>query len=460
MAAGDLDAAERELFAGLWAADGAHDARLLARAHTELIWLVGYFRLDFDRARDHGAQAAAAIEAADGDPTLTAIRLRNLGWTAMQGGDPAQAEQRFADGLAALESSGHGDGRDAWILRGDHGAVLTSLGRHDEAGLELASVREATEAWLGPEHPELAPVLNNIGALARERGELADALAAFERVERIITNAFGEEHLTVARALLNRGTVLADMGRAAEAEQAFTRAGSIFVRVRGDEHRELAAVWKGIAGLAYAEDQLERARELFERALSIELAAYGDRHPSAAVTSTNLAMVLVDLGRVAEALPHHERALVAFRERLGPNHPNLAVVLDGLGFAHEQLGDHERAAASYREAIAIAEAAHSLGLPEALYRLGTLELSRGHVDEAVPLLERAHALRVDAVDADPTFLARARFALARALVDRDRPRAHALASAALADGGLDIVERAEIEAWSTAQRRPAGRTAR
>jgi eukaryotic-like serine/threonine-protein kinase len=447
MGAGELDAAERELFAAVWAAEDAGDPRWVARAHIEMIWLEGYFRLRFERALDHGAQAGEAIAAAGGDDELEAIRLRNLGWTALHGGDPEHAEQRFTAGLEVLASSGHGEGRDAWVLRGDHAAVLTTLGRHDEASRELEQVRLATEAWLGPDHPELAPVLNNIAALARERGQLADALTTFDRVIRIVVDAWGEEHPIVARALLNRGTVLADMGRNDEAEQSFARAAAIFTRIGGSEHPELAAAWKGQAGVAYARDDLERARTLFERALAVELGVYGERHPSAAVTSTNLAMVLVDLGRTAEALPHHQRALATFRERLGPRHPNLAVVLDGIGFAHEQLGEHELAAASYREAIAIAEAAGAASLPEALSRLGSLELLRGREAEAIAPLERALTLRIDAVDADPRFLARTRFTLARALATRDPHRARELAQAALVATTDDPQTHDEIAAW-------------
>ncbi len=449
MAAGELDAAERELFAATWAAEDARDARLVARAQLELVWLEGYFRFGFERALDHAAQSADALAEAGGDDVLEAVRRRNLGWTELQRGDPGTAEQHFVAALELLESSGHGDGRDAWILRGDRAAVLTMLGRHDEAERELERVRVATEAWLGPDHPELAIVLNNLGALARERGRFADALAAFERVEHIVTVAWGDEHPTVARALLNRGTALADMGREAEATAAFERAAAIFTRTRGSDHPELAAAWKGLAGNAYAKGELERAHELFERALALELAAYGDAHPSVAVTSTNLAMVLVDLGRPQEALPHHRRALAIFVARLGPDHPTLAVVHDGIGFAHEALGELELAAASYRRALEIAEAHGATSLPEALLRLGTLEHARGHDDAAIALLERSLALREAAPEADPHMLAKSRFALARALLAREPVRARRLAAAAIA---ADATLRPEVDEWLAAPR--------
>ncbi|MBK8235986.1 MAG: tetratricopeptide repeat protein [Deltaproteobacteria bacterium] len=449
MAAGDLDGAQRELIAAQWAADRVHDLRRRARAQIELVWLEGYFRQEFDRARQIADEAARSLAELDGgDPGLEVVRLRNLAWTDAQAGRPEQAEAGFARALAACEHTPDCR-RDELLLRSDRASVLVQLGRLDEAAAAFEEVRVATEAWLGPEHPELAAVLNNIGAVARERGDFERALAQFDRVIQIVSTAWGEEHVIVARARLNRGTVLADLGREAEAAESFEQARLVFQREAGAADSDLARAWKGLAGVAYARGELEAAREGFERALELETAVLGERHPSVAVTCTNLAMVEVDRGHVREAIALHRRAETILREALGPEHPHLVVVLDALAYAQAQADEPLAAIETYQRAIELATTTGSPNLAQALSSLGTLELGVGRTDDAREHLERALALREDPGQqaGDPVFVAQTRFALARALPSRERRRAVQLARDALAALAPDEPLAADVRAW-------------
>ena len=61
------------------------------------------------------------------------------------------------------------------------------------------------------------------------------------------------------------------------------------------------------------------------------------------MTATNLAAVLVDLGRPREAIPLLRDALEHMSTRLGSEHEDLAIVHDALGFAeitHLELDRH------------------------------------------------------------------------------------------------------------------------
>jgi tetratricopeptide (TPR) repeat protein len=89
-----------------------------------------------------------------------------------------------------------------------------------------------------------------------------------------------------------------------------------------------------------------------------------------------------------------------------------------------------------------------------LTRRGQLLTERGRAREAVPLLERALAIRTESDEPIPLRIQSA-FALAQALwaAGRDRARARALAEQALADAERTEDEDAgEITAWLTSHR--------
>ena len=71
----------------------------------------------------------------------------------------------------------------------------------------LREAAERAEASLGPDHPEVAIILTNLGNVQRERGELAAAEASLTRALAIKEKAFGPDHPEVASTLTNLGIV-------------------------------------------------------------------------------------------------------------------------------------------------------------------------------------------------------------------------------------------------------------
>jgi tetratricopeptide (TPR) repeat protein len=75
---------------------------------------------------------------------------------------------------------------------------------------------------------------------------------------------------------------------------------------------------------------LAGARAHLERALRIDEAAYGPNHPTVAFEGNNLGYVLWELGDLAGARTYYERALRIFAAAYGPDHPNTRIVADNL----------------------------------------------------------------------------------------------------------------------------------
>jgi tetratricopeptide (TPR) repeat protein len=66
------------------------------------------------------------------------------------------------------------------------------------------------------------------------------------------------------------------------------------------------------------------------RAWAIDEQSYGPDHPDVAIDLNNLALLLQDTNRLAEAEPLMRRALAIDEQSYGPDHPNLARDLNNL----------------------------------------------------------------------------------------------------------------------------------
>jgi Tfp pilus assembly protein PilF len=80
------------------------------------------------------------------------------------------------------------------------------------------------EAQFGPDHPQVATTLNNLGVVWGDLGQPAKALEVFERALRILEGAYGPDHPQVAATLSNLGAVWSNLGQPAKAHEVFERA--------------------------------------------------------------------------------------------------------------------------------------------------------------------------------------------------------------------------------------------
>jgi Tetratricopeptide repeat len=71
------------------------------------------------------------------------------------------------------------------------------------------------------------------------------------------------------------------------------------------------------------------------------MTSFGADHPNMATQHSNLGSVLTDLGDLAGARTHHERAPEIGQAILRPNHPTMATFRDNLDHALQQLGGEE-----------------------------------------------------------------------------------------------------------------------
>lgn len=108
-------------------------------------------------------------------------------------------------------------------------AVKLYLDGDTEGAIEL-SIKGAAiaEQQQGPDHPDVATSLNNLGRLYQHAGRFAEALPPLERALTIREKHDGPDSLSVASTLTNLGGVFDSQGDAASAEPYFTRALEIY----------------------------------------------------------------------------------------------------------------------------------------------------------------------------------------------------------------------------------------
>lgn len=186
------------------------------------------------------------------------------------------------------------------------------------------------EQALGPDHPETASSLINLGRILHHQGDFAGAAAHFSRALAINEKVLGPEHSETANSLDYLGRSLRYQGDLAGAKPLMERALAIREKLFGTEHFAVAASLNSLALLLKEQGDLDGARRLFEQTLSVDEKISGPEHPETTVTLVNLASLLRRQGDLDGARPLFERALAIRDKVFGPGHAATRECLDDL----------------------------------------------------------------------------------------------------------------------------------
>ncbi|MCA9653272.1 MAG: serine/threonine protein kinase, partial [Myxococcales bacterium] len=309
--------AEQALSRAAWEAAEHGDDDVAAQAMVQLTGVVGYLQARHDEGLAWGRHARAAVARAHATPHEQARLWNNLGATHDRAGELERARDHYAQALAALQGQ---DDDEARALRASTlnnlGNARVRLGDRDAAQLDLEAAVAQIEALRGPEHPDVAIMLANLANVELDRGALADAELHHRRALRIREHALGPEHPLVASSLLNLGVTLQALGRADQARPHLQRAVQLKEAAVGAEHPETALALNNLGEALRELGEAGAALELHRRAIAIVRATLGEDHPLVAFGLTNLGLDLLADGRPREAIETLEAAL-AQRERSG-----------------------------------------------------------------------------------------------------------------------------------------------
>jgi tetratricopeptide (TPR) repeat protein/tRNA A-37 threonylcarbamoyl transferase component Bud32 len=411
---------------------------------------------------DEGLEVArAALERAEAlswPPLVAAARLR-AGQLLEKMGEYAEAETALEDAYfeaatcEANEIMVEAAERLVYLVgyRSARPAEGKRWARLAEVALASAQDREGLRR---------AGLLGSRAAIHYGAADLTQAKALHERALAIREEALGPDHPDVASSLNNLGAALQMAGNHEEAKALYERALAIREKTLGLDHPHVAVSLYNLGAVLHAIGDHERARAWYERSLAIYERALAPDHPDLASPLHNLANAHRQAGNPAQARALHERALAIREKTLGTEHPEVAYSLNNLADLHREAGNHARATELYERTLAIFEKVegpeHAL-VAYPVQGLAQVALAQGRSADAVQLAERAVAVR-EKGNATPDLMADARFVLAQALwkapraKGRDRARALTLANQARdAYRGIkgDENDLAEANAWLT-----------
>lgn len=206
------------------------------------------------------------------------------------------------------------------------GRLLVMQGRPDEAEPLLCRANELAAATFGPDHENLATGLDFLASLYKGRGDLAAAEPLYRRAV-----AIWRARLAAAEASGRARDPVADAVAAHAAHVAGRLAGlggAAAAAVAGEAALPLdPRLAMGLNNLALLLQQQGRAAEaapLFEEAAT----RIGRAHPYAAAIHLNLATLLLEERRYAEAEPPYHRALEGIMKGRAP--PDMLGMKDGV----------------------------------------------------------------------------------------------------------------------------------
>jgi serine/threonine-protein kinase len=239
---------------------------------------------------------------------------------------------------------------------------------------------------------DYADVLNGLGMLAQEAGDLERAETSFRQAAEMYRRKLGPEHPWHLVALSNLASVLGQAGDE-EAVPQFHRLLDLLERVYGPDHPRVAGVFQNLGAVHKMRGELTLAEQAFQRALEILRSApegEGDREGNPAY-----GMALHGLGLVQQSRgdPRAEatllEALAVRRRSQGAHHPEIGYTLISLCLLYLDRREPATAETFCREASKLwggAYPATDWRPALAASRLGASLLGQGRLDEAGPLL--------------------------------------------------------------------------
>lgn len=337
------------------------------------------------------------------------------GRAAFQARDYARAEQIARRALAEVKAL---YGENSMPYAQYLGYLVTDLRaqlKYEEAEAAQRRLLSIVENLRG-ESRDAAMSLNNLAGLLSDQGKLAEAEAVHRRALALRERLLGENHPETAATLNYLGILLTRMGKNQDAESLQRRALAIW-EARAD--RNLIYGLSNLATVLLNQGRYAEADQYSERAVSLAESTQGPG--AAAMVMSNYASALGRLNRHEEAEALLRRAL-AFREQsLGPAHFGVAQTLNSLAAALGSQGKYLEAETVYRRALAIHEWTQGPEHPDtatSLLNLARTLLALGKGAGVEGLARRAVAIRERVLGAEHPRTAEGLEVLAQVLVEQ------------------------------------------
>lgn len=244
-----------------------------------------------------------------------------------------------------------------------------------------------------PETKPLASLLNSAARYLQHRARFKEAEPLYQRSLALLERFCGNNHPHVATLLNNLGVLYVDSGNLAKAEPLHLRA--LAIREDLNDVQGIAASMNNLAEVYRLQDRLDEAEPLYRHSLAIAERELGIFHPKVSILTNNLAILCGRQGKLTEAEGFYLRTLAIRERNFGADHPNIATVLNNLAGFYARTGSLEKAESLACRSVSILEGS----LPEdhphiatALRNLSLLYKDQNRDQEAADVEKRAEEM--------------------------------------------------------------------
>ncbi len=259
-------------------------------------------------------------------------------------------------------------------------------------------------------------VLSNLAVAYQSQNRLEDAFELAATTLDPMREEYGPDHPDVAVTLHNLGVISSQLERFEEAERYLDEALALNGRLLGENHPMVLNTLSNLATLYEQTGRVEQAERLHWRTVEKRREALGRDHFDVARALGKLALLYESQGRWQEAYDAQHELNRISAIALGPDHPRRIRTLALEGTFLRRLGRRAEATERFRRSVAIAEAAEGAGSVETTWgRVGLAQLAadRGDVDDARARLLEIERQRAEAWGADDPRVAEVRDARER-----------------------------------------------
>jgi tetratricopeptide (TPR) repeat protein len=182
------------------------------------------------------------------------------------------------------------------------GITLYGSGRHDEARTKAQAALDMRLAFLDPNDDAIAASYNALAAIAKEQGEIAEALEWMERGTAIQVRRYGQDSPQVAMYEYNRARILMSTDDLDTAEALLRHALDVRRKTFGSDSARAAEALVSQGEIALKRKDTVAAEAVLTEAVGIFDVRLGKPHASTLQARYRLVQCLLAAQRIDEAL--------------------------------------------------------------------------------------------------------------------------------------------------------------
>jgi tetratricopeptide (TPR) repeat protein len=284
------------------------------------------------------------------------------------------------------------------------GTLLASEGHYAEAEKNLRAALKLQQDVFGTADPAIASTMKDLARAVADGGNLNGAIPLMRHAVAMQRALYGNQpHPDLAEVLNDMGLLLDERGDLDESEKFFRESLAMYRLLLGDKHPYVATALENIALILQDKGDLAGAETLYLQSLHMRAELVGENHPDYAVTLCNVAMLQYDRGKTQEAFANMRQVLAIFRKAYSADQPDTARILNTIGFWSTMAGDTAEANRYLEEGLAMRRRLfdeHHPDVASSLMMLAILRVSEEKYPEALQLAQSAKSIDTAALSPD------------------------------------------------------------